>query len=549
MESTEGVSSISFRDMGLDERILEAIARLNWAEPTLIQEKAIPLALDGKDILARARTGSGKTAAFVIPILQHILRKKKYSDVREVFALILAPSKELCNQIQRNIAELTTHCSRDVTCLDVSPQVDLAAQRPLLLEKPDIIVGTPMRVLAHLEEKNLHVANTLRALVLDEADMLFSFGCEKDISRILTHLPSIYQAFLMSATLSEDVKNLKKLVLHNPVILKLKEPDLPASDQLTQYHIKCEEEDKFVLIYALFKLRLIQGKSLIFVSSVDRCYRLKLYLEQFGIRSCILNAELPASCRCHAVTQFNMGLYDIIIASDERIVDEPGSKSKKHKKDKEYSISRGIDFQFVSNVINFDFPSSVEAYVHRVGRTARGNAEGTALSFVSIKETPLLEKVREHFSDETGNDKIHFQPYLFKMEELEGFKYRARDAFRAVTKIAVREARLKEIKTELLNSRNLKPYFEDNPRDLQILRHDKSLHTVKLDSHLKNVPDYIVPPTLKNIVRASNVKKKNAQFKRKKTQKEGKSSKKFRKNQKDPLKSFQFAGLTDLERR
>ncbi|XP_054724969.1 probable ATP-dependent RNA helicase DDX56 [Uloborus diversus] len=541
----------SFQDLGLDNRILEAIAQLKWKEPTLIQEKAIPLAMEGKDILARARTGSGKTAAFVIPILQQILQRKKNSNEKEISVLILAPSKELCKQIHKNILELSIYCSRDAVCFDVSPQVDLTAQRPLLLEKPDIVIGTPMRVLAHLQEKNIVLQDSLKTLVIDEADLLFSFGCEKDITSIINYLPSIYQAVLMSATMSNELKTIKKLVLHNPVILKLKEPELPESDQLTQYHIKCEQEDKFVLIYALFKLNLIQGKSLIFVSSVDRCYRLKLFLEQFGIKSCVLNSELPATCRCHAVSQFNSGIYDIIIASDERVTEEPGpsTSKKRFKKDKEYGISRGIDFQFVSNVINFDFPATAEAYVHRVGRTARGNADGTALSFVSAKEMPFLQAVEEYFVDEAGNCKAQFKPYLFKMDELESFRYRARDAYRAVTKIAVREARLKEIKIEALNSRSLKPYFEDNPRDLQILRHDKSLHTVKLQSHLKDVPDYIIPNILKNIVPVKKEEKNTLKRKGRGKNTGSRASKRFKKQQKDPLKSFQFAGLTELESR
>ncbi|GFR07385.1 probable ATP-dependent RNA helicase DDX56 [Trichonephila clavata] len=498
--------TINFRDFGLDDRLLEAIACLKWQEPTLIQEKAIPLALDGKDILARARTGSGKTGAFLIPIIQQLLQEKRTTSSPETTALIIAPSKELCRQIYNNTIELTRCCSRDVSCFDVSPQVDLISQRPLLLEKPDIVIGTPMRILAHLQEGNLCIQETLRSLVVDEADLLFSYGCGNDVNQIFSFLPSIYQAYLMSATLSEDVKKVKKLVLHNPVVLKLEEPELPESDQLTQYHIKCEEEDKFVLIYALLKLRLIRGKSLIFVRKVDRCYLLKLFLEQFGIKSCVLNSELPSSSRCHAVNQFNLGVFDIIIASDERLADEPGAAGssqparKKMKRDKEYGISRGIDFQFVSNVINFDFPPNAEAYVHRVGRTARGNSEGTALSFVSRNEAHLLKQVEDYFTDESGESKAQFKPYLFKMEELEGFKYRAKDAFRAITKTCIREARLKEIKFELLNSRNLKPYFEDNPRDLQILRHDKALHTVKLNSHLKDVPDYIIPPTLKKYI-------------------------------------------------
>lgn len=543
--------NMHFKDMGLDERILEAITDLNWKEPTLIQEKAIPLALEGKDILARARTGSGKTAAFIIPIIQHILHQK--SIERAVNVLVLAPSTELCKQIYGNIRELSSHCSKEVTCVDISPQVDLIAQRPMLLEKPCIVVGTPTRVLAHLKENNLCIRDTLQILVIDEADLLFSHGCEKDVCAILEHLPSIYQAFLMSATLNQEVKQMKKLLLHNPVVLKLKEPDLPDSSQLTQYHIKCEDEDKFVLIYALFKLHLIQGKSLIFVNTVDRCYRLKLFLEQFGINNCVLNSELPATSRCHAVTQFNAGTYEIVIASDEQIADNPGATAGKRKKDKDYSIARGIDFQFVSNVINFDFPKTIDAYIHRVGRTARGNAEGTALSFVNRREMAFLTEIDVYFSQRFGEDKATFKPYLFRMEELEGFKYRAHDAYRAVTKAAVREARLKEIKAELLNSRALKSYFEDNPRDHQVLRHDKSLHIVKLDSHLKNVPDYIIPSTLKSLYDSEREKRRQRKSKLEQNKpiklRESKSRKKFRRDQKDPLKSFKFEGLTELDKK
>lgn len=535
---------VVFKDMGLDDRILEAISSLKWEEPTLIQEKAIPLALEGKDILARARTGSGKTAAFAIPVIQRILQIKRTSCEQEIRALMLAPSKELCKQIYKNVLDLTRFCSRDMSCVDVSGKVDLSAQRPLLLEKPDIVIGTPFRVLEHLKAENMDLKHSLQMMVIDEADLVFSFNCEADVREILKYLPQIYQSFLMSATLSPEVEAIKKLVLHNPVILKLEEPELPASSQLTQYHLKCEEEDKFVLIYAFLKLNLIRGKTLIFVNSVDRCYRLKLYLEQFGIRSCVLNSELPITSRCHMVNQFNSGIYDIIIASDEKAAEDPRQReakksSKKIKKDKEYGVSRGIDFQFVSNVINFDFPRSVDAYIHRVGRTARGNNKGTALSFVSSKEVPLLDEVETFFATEYPEQYEAIKPHNFNMEQLEGFRYRARDAFRAVTKIAVREARLKEIKIELLNSRKLKTYFEDNPRDLQILRHDKSLHIVKLDSHLKNVPEYIVPPVLKNLVKADNMsqKKKKPNNKRASSSESqgSKSQMKYKRLKEDPF--------------
>ncbi|XP_076242202.1 putative ATP-dependent RNA helicase DDX56 isoform X1 [Calliopsis andreniformis] len=491
----------NFHELELDDRILKAVAKLGWLEPTLIQEKAIPLLLEGKDILIRARTGSGKTAAFAIPLIQKILLNKRTQKQQEIKGLIIAPSKELCKQIHDVIISLTIKCSREVKVLDVSPQVDLSAQKPLLTEKPDIVVGTPSRLLQHLKANNLRLKHSLETLIIDEADLIFSFGYESEIKNLLSYMPTVYQAALASATLSEDVVTLKKLVLHNPAILKLEEPPLAPLTQLTHYSLAAEENDKAAILYALLKLNLIRGKTIIFVNSVDRCYKLKLFLEQFGIPTCVLNSELPAVSRCRAVTQFNSGTYDIIIASDEKALEEPHAVkvSTKRKRDKESGVARGIDFQFVSNVINFDFPLDVNSYIHRAGRTARGKNQGTALSFVAIRERPLLEQVEEQLKYSYNRDTL-FKTYQFKLEEVEGFRYRARDAWKAVTRIAVREARLKEIKQEVLNCEKLKSYFEDNPRDLQSLRQDKALHTVKLQPHLKDVPEYIIPPTLKRLV-------------------------------------------------
>ncbi|XP_078310466.1 putative ATP-dependent RNA helicase DDX56 isoform X1 [Crassostrea virginica] len=546
--------TLSFHEMGLDDRLLKAISQLGWSEPTPIQEKAIPLALEGKDILARARTGSGKTAAFCIPVIQKILTTKQTSSTEQsVKALVLTPTKELCHQAYKNLMDLTSSCSREVKVLDISPQVPLPTQRPMLMEKPDIIVTTPTRALAHIKACNLDIKHSLELLIIDEADLLFSFGYEEDVRGILSNLPKIYQAFLMSATLSEDVRALKRMVLHNAVILKLEESQLPEATQLTQYHIKCEEQDKFTLVYALMKLNLLRGKSIIFVNEVNRCYKLKLFLEQFAIPACVLNSELPVNSRCHIVNQFNEGLYDIIIASDENLLLDPKTKpqeqekkkEKRHKKkDREYGVSRGIDFQNVSNVINFDFPRDVDTYIHRVGRTARGDNQGNALSFVSVKDMELLGEVERALSETGVEEESVFKPYNFRMDEIEGFRYRAKDAMRMVTKTAIREARLKEIKQEMLASNKLKTYFEDNPRDLQVLRHDKSLHTVKVQKHLKNVPDYLVPQTLRHM-RGMTDKPGKSKGKRKPAASKGptKAELKYKKRKADPLRSFESAGL------
>ena len=485
------------------------------------------------------------------------LTKKKCLPL-ELFFLKIGPN--LVDGIRRN------HCVVRFLLPDpYSPSPYTLPTRDL----PDIIVGTPGRLAQHIREGNLDLSSSLSLLIVDEADLIFSFGFEADLRFILTKLPAIFQVYslllapcslllapcslllappsllqavLTSATLSDDVTRLKKLVLNNPVILKLSEPQLPDSSQLTQYVIRLEEEDKFVLVYALFKLELIRGKTLMFVSSVDRCYKVKLYLEQFNIPCCVLNSELPVATRLHTLEQFNKGVYSVIVAADEKLLDE-GQKLKKteHKvdkdadnskrvKDKESGVARGIDFQFVANVINFDFPPDPDSYIHRVGRTARGVQSGTALSLIHSGEAGLLAAVEEHLAEVCGGES-HLRPYQFKMDELDGFRYRARDAWRSVTKIAIREARLKEIKQEILNSTKLKSFFEDNPRDRQLLRHDKALHTVKHQEHLKNVPEYIVPETLRKMTGMTKKRGKKGKGGGKTTE----TQKKFNKRKADPL--------------
>ncbi|KAM9801224.1 putative ATP-dependent RNA helicase DDX56 [Neosynchiropus ocellatus] len=534
-----------FHEMSLDDRLVKAVADLGWSQPTLIQEKAIPLALEGKDLLARARTGSGKTAAYAIPMIQRILDAKQTVREQDVRALVLVPTKELGQQVQTMVRQLTAYCSRDVRVADISAKADLSAQRPVLMEKPDVIVGTPSRVLAHLSAQNLVLHSSLETLVVDEADLLFSFGFESDLKNLLCHLPKIYQSLVMSATLSEDVQSLKELLLHNPVTLKLQGSQLPDDSQLQQFSLRCEEEDKFLLLYTLLKLRLVRGKTLVFVSGVERGYRLKLFLEQFSIPACVLNAELPLRSRSHIITQFNQGFYDYIVATDELgLPDSAPSTGKRRRKtesgagkskDKEFGVSRGVDFQNVANVINFDFPASVDSYIHRVGRTARADKMGTALSLVSHLEAELLADVEQALIG--AHDDSPLKPYQFKMEEIEGFRYRCRDAMRSVTKQAVKEARLKEIKQELLNSEKLKTYFEDNPRDLQLLRHDKDLHPAVIKPHLRNVPDYLIPETLKSTVNPLLRQRR----KKKRLGVDSKPTFKKRAPGKNPLKSFRYS--------
>merc|ERR1739838_237417 len=511
-------ATLQFSEMGLDDRILEAIARLGWEQPTLIQEKAIPYMLEGKDVLARARTGSGKTGAFVIPAIHKILEGKKLATEQTVKALILAPSKELCKQITENITQLTSACKREVRAVDVSAQVPLEAQRPLLVDKPDIVVGTPMRLLGHISAGNLDVSESLEILVVDEADLMFAFDHEKDIQAVLKHLPKIYQSFVTSATMWEDVRQFEKCVI----------------------------------LYSLFRLNMIRGKTIIFANTVDRGYKLRMFLGQFNISSCVLNSEMPTASRCNIVEQFNKGKFDIIVASDERTLESPEEqpkgekKGKKRQKDKESGVSRGIDFQFVSNIVNFDFPMSVNSYIHRVGRTARGNNQGTALSLVSANEMKVFGAVESKLKTLIGTQTV-FQDFKFDMTQLDGFRYRANDAWRRCTSIAIHETRKKELRQEILNSAKLRTFFQDNPRDPQLIRHDKATHALSAQPHLKNVPEYIVPDNLRKVSKIVKKKKFNKNAPKNNTSVSNKhttkAQQKYAKRKSDPLKSMEFSGF------
>ncbi|RHZ80637.1 hypothetical protein Glove_134g251 [Diversispora epigaea] len=635
---------MEFKD--LDPRLTRALSKLKFHKPTLVQAEVIPLALARKDILARARTGSGKTAAYCLPVIQNILISKealKESPENAIRSIILVPTRELAEQVTQHVKSFIIYCSKEIKVVNMASSAPVELQRPILSELPDIIVSTPSRLLASFEAQNLDVRNTLESFVIDEADLVLSYGYEEDIQKILTYLPKIFQCYMMSATLSQDVEKLKHLFLRNPAILTLHENNEEIK-QLTQYCVRCSEVDKFLLTYVILKLRLIKGKCIMFVNDIDRCYRLKLFLDQFSIRSCVLNSELPLNSRYHIVQEFNKGIYDYIVATDEGdynsnrdsededegktdnaeeeeenekgeggdddddddddddekedLVDDekkdtsskvkfilPEKNHNKKKKDnnqeeerkkknsdkqkkdnnndddnnnkKEYGVSRGIDFINVAAVINFDFPISAKAYTHRIGRTARANNKGMSLSFVVPKE--LVGKQKNLTSLTSKNDEEIYarvekqqtmigatlKPYSFDMKQVEGFRYRMEDALRAVTRSSIKEARLKDIKLEILNSDKLKNHFESNPNDLKILRHDATIHPSRVQQHMKNVPPYLMPKIATPAGSSSLVDDEYVPFR--KSQKKNKhhrnsgSSFGLKKRKNDPLKSFSFS--------
>ncbi|KAJ3139122.1 ATP-dependent DNA/RNA helicase, partial [Irineochytrium annulatum] len=329
--TTTSTPASSFDSLDLDPRLLRAVAKLGFTTPTLIQSTAIPLALKGKDILARARTGSGKTVAYCLPVLQKVLSAKQGDDgaKRGVRALVLVPTRELAEQVWRVIKDLSVYCASEVVSVNLATaDTALLNQRAILQELPDILIATPNRILSHLKASHVTLCDTLDTLVIDEADLILSYGHDADLRSLLPHLPRIHQSLLMSATMTSDVQELRQIILRNPAVLSLEDSDShPAvdgesghGDPLTQYRVPASEPDKFLLLCFLLKLKVHPfgtGKTIVFVADTDRCYKVRLFLEQFGVRSCALNGEMPVKSRCHVVEEFNRGVYDVIVATDE----------------------------------------------------------------------------------------------------------------------------------------------------------------------------------------------------------------------------------------
>lgn len=506
--------------LNLDPRIIQAVDHLGFKNPTLIQSSAIPLALEEKrDIIAKASTGSGKTAAYMIPVLQNLLTAEQEKCVKSI---VLVPTRELANQVAQFTEKLLVYSNQKISVVNLSSNISEQVLKSLLTNKPDILVATPAKLIQVLQDNvnlNLIDLSKTRHLVIDEVDLVLSYGYMEDLEQLEAFLPvkTNLQTFLMSATINDDLNDLKSRFCSKPAVLKLNE-DNSANDKLVQYYAKTTEFDKFLLAYVIYKLNLIKGKSLVFVNSIERGYRLKLFLEQFGIRCCILNSELPVNSRLHIVDEFNKNVYSLLIATDETsdftVEKDEGdeeeeateqSKKSKAKKDKEYGVSRGVDFRNVACVLNFDLPTTARAYVHRIGRTARAGKAGMALSFVipenevgkhrvaTLSTAKRDEKVLKKIVKQQLKNGLEIKPYQFDMKQVEGFRYRSEDAFRAVTGVAIREARISELKNELINSDKLKRFFEENPQDLASLRHDKELHPSRVQAQLKRVPEYLLP--------------------------------------------------------
>lgn len=518
---------VSFDELGLDEQLKRALRKKGLDKATPIQREAIPLILEGKDVVAKAKTGSGKTFAYLLPMLHELLKLSAEGRIRKSApnVFILVPTRELCQQVHNETSSLLEFCTSKLKVVQVNASMSDKDIKVALSGPPNILVTTPACVASCISKgiiRGSSIKESLSMMILDEADLLLSYRCEDDIKALVPHIPRSCQSILMSATSSADIEKLTKLLLHNPFILTLTEVGHAKDDlipkNVQQFWISCDAKDKMLYILVLLKLELIQKKVLIFVNSIDSAFKLRLFLEKFGIRSSVLNAELPQNSRLHIIQAFNARLFDYLIATDDNKSKEERQANKGNKKDSrvsrkqlqqtldaEFGVVRGIDFKNVFTVVNYDMPPDPAGYVHRVGRTGRANKTGASISLVSPKENGIFEDIENMLKDVENRDTSCISPFpLLTKNAVESLRYRAQDVARSVTTRDIKEARRQDIKNEILNSEKLKAHFDENPRDLDLLKHDKLLSNKEIPAHLRDVPEYLIDPTTKE---ASNVVK------------------------------------------
>ena len=348
---------MSFSTLGLSDSILTALSDLGYSEPTDIQQKAIPAILSGKDLIAAAQTGTGKTASFVLPILEMFNKDRKLRGKR-IRALILTPTRELAVQVEASISQYAKNL--ELSSMAMYGGVDIDAQKQRLIWGVDIVVATPGRLLDLAHQRALHF-DELEVLVLDEADRMLDMGFSDDIHKIIERLPSDRQSLLFSATISKDIRYLAARVIEDAVEIAIS-PNNATVAKIEQWLVTVDKGNKSALLSHLIKDQQWQ-QALIFIETQHGAAKLVSQLEKRGIRAESIHGGRTQAVREKILADFKAGNIKFLIATG--------------------IAARGIDIGALTRVINYDLPAQVDDYIHRIGRTGRAGASGEAVSFVS----------------------------------------------------------------------------------------------------------------------------------------------------------------------
>jgi ATP-dependent RNA helicase RhlE len=348
---------VPFTKLGLHADLLRGIRELGFVRPTPIQEAAIPPALEGRDLLACAQTGSGKTAAFLLPILHRLIDRPR----RVTRVLVLTPTRELAAQILEDFNGLAVHTA--LTGASVYGGVGMGPQEHAFRSGVDVIVATPGRLLDHARASYAKL-DGLEYLVLDEADRMLDMGFLPDIRRILRHIPTKRQTLFFSATMPAPIAALASEMLKKPATISLQRKAAPAVG-ITQAAYPVPQDLKPALLFELFR-RNILGQALVFTRTKHRANQLADYLAHQGVKCERIHGNRSQSQRTQALAGFKSGKYPVLVATD--------------------IAARGIDVEALSHVVNFDVPAVPDDYIHRVGRTGRAELTGEAFTFVAPQE-------------------------------------------------------------------------------------------------------------------------------------------------------------------
>jgi ATP-dependent RNA helicase RhlE len=393
---------MSFSSFDLDPSLLRGVADLGFTEPTPIQRDGIPPALEGRDVLACAMTGSGKTAAFALPILQRLLGKKRGTTK----VLVLAPTRELAAQIVEHFNELARHTP--IRAAAVYGGVGMGPQEKAFRSGVDVIVACPGRLLDHFQYPYARLAG-LEVLVLDEADRMLDMGFLPDIRRVLKHLPAADQTLFFSATVPPPIRELSRQMLKNPVMLNIERASAPATG-VEQAIYPVRQDVKSALLLELLKGNTIEN-AIVFTRTKHRANRLHQYLERHGISADRVHGNRSQPQRTQALADFKSGRTRVLVATD--------------------IAARGIDVEGLSHVVNFDVPNVPDDYIHRVGRTARAGATGMALTFVSPDEMNELRAIERAVAK------------VLPRKTLDGFDYQPKTAEKLEIPLAERLAAMR----------------------------------------------------------------------------------------------------------
>lgn len=399
---------MSFTEFALSPELLKAVERMGFEQPTPIQQMAIPPALQGQDILAAAMTGSGKTAAFLLPILQR-LQGKPRGTTR---ALVVAPTRELAAQITEHLRELSGRSG--ITGAAIYGGVAMGPQEQAFRKGVDVIIATPGRLLDHLQYSYAKL-DKIEVLVLDEGDRMLDMGFLPDVRRILTRVPARRQTMLFSATLPEPIVALADTFLRDPVALNVERKSAPAAG-ITHTVYPVPHEMKSHLLLALLKQQGTAASILAFTRTKHRADRLADFLERSGVATARIHGNRSQGQRTEALAGFKAGRFRVLVATD--------------------IAARGIDVEALGLVVNFDVPHVAEDYIHRVGRTARAEATGEAYTFVSRDEESDLRAIERHLG----------KPLPRQL--LSGFDYERRTTEKLEVPLAERIAAIRSRKRE-----------------------------------------------------------------------------------------------------